>query len=152
MGDSLMSGVIVTPQLRISNPNGDIFRGMKSSDLGYAGFGEAYFSTVHFGSIKGWKRHRSATLNLLVPVGLIRFVIFDDRVDSQAAGQFSQFVIGGENHSRLTICPGLWVAFTGLSPDLNMLLNISSEVHDPNEADNVEIDSILFNWSNNIYE
>ena len=144
-----MEGIIVTPQLRIPNLNGDILRGMKSSDQGYVGFGEAYFSTVHFGAVKGWKRHRLATLNLLVPIGLIRFVVFDDRLASVTKGRFDEFIIGCDNNFRLTVSPGLWVAFTGLDQGPNILLNISSAEHDPAESDNVQLDSIPFSWSKN---
>ena len=52
---------------------------MKETSAGYAGFGEAYFSQVDKGAIKAWKRHKKMTLNLLVPVGEIKFVLFDDR-------------------------------------------------------------------------
>jgi hypothetical protein len=40
----------------------------------------------------------------------------------------------------------LWVAFKGLGEGLNMLLNISSEEHDPLEAENIELDIIPFIW------
>ena len=148
----MMQGVIITPQLRIQNSNGDIVRGMKVSDPGFVGFGEAYFSIINFGSIKGWKRHRSATLNLLVPVGQIRFIIYDDRTGSSTEGMFSEHTLGNINNSRLTISPGLWVAFTGLGRDLNMLLNISSEEHEPREADSIGLDSIPYDWTKELYE
>ena len=32
---------------------------MKAVDPGYAGFGEAYFSMVDRGAVKGWKRHHA---------------------------------------------------------------------------------------------
>ena len=148
MDSKLIAGVLITPQKRILNPKGDILHAMKCSSAGYVGFGEAYFSIVHPGVIKGWKRHRSATLNLIVPVGLVRFVIYDDRPQSSSVGQFIDVNIGEENHVRLTVSPGLWVAFTGISEGLNMLLNISSEEHDPAEADNIELDAIPFGWKN----
>lgn len=146
MDSNLIDGVLVTPQKRILNPKGDILHAMKRSGAGYAGFGEAYFSTVHPGVIKGWKRHRSATLNLVVPVGVVRFVIYDDRQKSASVGQFLDVTLGEENHARLTVSPGLWVAFTGMKEGLNMLLNISNEEHDPAEADNIDLDAISFVW------
>lgn len=146
MEGNLIDGVLVTPQKRILNPKGDILHAMKRSGVGYAGFGEAYFSTVHPGVIKGWKRHRSATLNLVVPVGVVRFVIYDDRHDSATAGRFFDIALGEENHARLTVSPGLWVAFKGMSEGGSMLLNISNEEHDPAEADNIDLYAIPFVW------
>ena len=149
MDHLLIEGVLVTPQKRILNPKGDILHAMKRSGPGYVGFGEAYFSTVRAGLIKGWKRHRHATLNLLVPVGAIRFVICDDRdvrQESSVAGRFIDVTLGGENHARLTVPPGLWMAFKGMNEELNLLLNISNEEHDPAEADNIDLDAIPFVW------
>lgn len=146
MDERLIAGVIVTPQKRIPNPKGDILHVMKRSGPGYVGFGEAYFSTVHDGVIKGWKRHRRVTLNLVVPVGAVRFVIYDDRPDSATKGSFDDLILGGENHARLTVSPGLWMAFQGRSEGLNLLLNIANEEHDPAEADNRELGTIAYTW------
>lgn len=147
MDDGVIEGVTVSPEKRITNPKGDIFHAMKSSSQGFSGFGEAYFSIINPGVIKGWKRHRSATLNLVVPVGLVRFVVFDDRPESMSVGQFLDITIGGVNNARLTVSPGLWVAFTGVGDGLHMLLNISSEEHDPAEADNIELNNISYDWA-----
>lgn len=142
----LIEGVLVTPQKRILNPKGDILHAMKRSGPGYTGFGEAYFSIVRTGLIKGWKRHRHATLNVVVPVGAIRFVIYDDRQESPTSGRFLDVTLGGANHVRLTVSPGLWMAFQGMDEEINLLLNISNEEHDPTEADNIDLDAIPFIW------
>lgn len=142
----LIEGLLVTPERRISHPKGDIMHAMKRSSAGFAGFGEAYFSMVRTGETKGWKRHRSATLNLLVPIGKVRFVVYDDRAESASVGRFNKFVLGDGGHARLTVPPGLWVAFRGLAVHDNVLINISNEEHDPTEADNVGLDEIIFDW------
>ena len=45
----------------ISVPGGDVLHAMKHVDLGYRGFGEAYFSCIDVGAIKAWKRHLKMT-------------------------------------------------------------------------------------------
>ena len=30
-------------------------------------------------AIKGWKRHKKMVLNLIVPIGSVRFILYDDR-------------------------------------------------------------------------
>ena len=42
-----VEGVLLTPLKRIHHPKGDVFHGMKKSDAGFSGFGEAYFSTIN---------------------------------------------------------------------------------------------------------
>ena len=73
-----MDGVTLTPLKKITHPKGDIFHAMKASDDGFFGFGEAYFSTVNQGEVKGWKKHTEMTLNLVVVTGEIKFVVYDD--------------------------------------------------------------------------
>jgi dTDP-4-dehydrorhamnose 3,5-epimerase len=144
--DAMIEGVLFTPLRRIPNPKGDIQHAMKSSSPGFAGFGEAYFSSVFPGQIKGWKRHRSATLNLVVPLGDVRFVVHDDRQGSKTKGLFQEVMVGSANYVRLTVQPGLWVAFQGISTTGNILLNISNEEHDPVEADNRDLDTFFYPW------
>ena len=41
-------------------------------------FGEVYFSSIKPKSVKAWKLHKKMTLNIVVPVGKVRFALFDD--------------------------------------------------------------------------
>ena len=73
----IMDGVIITQLRHIHNPKGNILHVMKKSDKGFGNFGEAYFSTINQNDIKGWKKHTKMTLNLVVPLGEVQFVIYD---------------------------------------------------------------------------
>ncbi len=136
-----MDGVILTPLKQIHHPKGDIFHGMKKSDNGYNGFGEAYFSTIGRGEIKGWKQHKQMTLNLVVPIGEIEFVVY-----SEEAKEFFSVKLSQDNYQRLTVKPGLWMAFKGLGR-YNMLLNLANMEHEPNEAINIPFDEINYCWN-----
>ena len=135
-----MDGIILTPLNQIHHPKGDIYHAMKKSDDGFDGFGEAYFSRVHKNSIKGWKKHRDMTLNLLVPIGEIEFVVYNEDIK-----EFFSVRISQNNYQRITIKPNLWLAFKGIDED-NMLLNLTSIEHDPNESENMELTSIPYEW------
>lgn len=130
------SGAVLTPLRRIESAKGSVYHAIKNSDEGFRGFGEAYFSTVIPGSTKGWKRHKVMTLNLVVPVGSIKFHL------RSSDGLLDHAVILGEsNYGRLTVPPGLWVAFTGIGQYLNLLLNVADTPHDPNESETLPLDS-----------
>ncbi len=135
-----MDGLTLTPLKRIYNPKGDIFHALKQSEQGFCGFGEAYFSTVNQGVIKGWKKHTKMTLNLIVLVGAIKFVIYKE--DSK---EFFEVVLSPNNYQRLTISPNLWVSFTGVD-ESNILLNIASIEHNPLESINLPLESIKYEW------
>ena len=133
-----MDGVILTPLKQIYNSKGDIFHAMKKSDKGFAGFGEAYFSTVKTGEVKGWKKHKEMMLNLIVIKGEIEFVIYDNH-------NFFNVKLSKNNYQRLTIKPNLWLAFRGFG-DENILLNLASIEHNKNESESVDITSFEYNW------
>lgn len=142
-----IQGVELHPLKHIIVPKGDIFHALKSTDEGYAGFGEAYFSQIESGAVKGWKRHNRMTLNIIVPVGKIRFVVYDDRQGSATNGKFQEVILSPEsNYQRLTLAPGLWMAFQGMDKGLSMLMDIIPEPHDPSEADRKDIEEINFNF------
>ena len=135
-----MDGVILTPLKKIHNLKGCVFHAMKKSDVGFDGFGEAYFSTVNKNDIKGWKKHTEMTLNLVVPVGKMEFVIYNDKNHN-----FFNVTISQDNYQRLTISPGFWLAFRGLD-EKNILLNIASIEHDPSESESIDLDKIIYDW------
>ena len=140
----MIKDVLITKLQLISVHGGNVMHALKESSPGYKGFGEAYFSLVEEGAIKAWKRHREMTLNLIVPVGKIRFVLFDDRNISKV--QFQEVVISKNNYYRLTVPPKIWLGFQGLSSETSILLNIANIEHDKNEVDRKGIEQIDFNW------
>lgn len=122
---------------KIANPKGSVYHALKSSEDSYKEFGEAYFTNIHSGEIKGWKKHSRMILNLIVPIGLVRF-----HVHCEETNETKRFDIGHDAYSRLTIQPGVWVAFEGLSKDSSLILNIASIEHDPEESENRGLESI----------
>jgi len=142
-----IKGVELTKLKIIEHPMGDVFHGLKKSDDGYKGFGEAYFSTIKHKVIKPWKKHVKMTLNLIVPIGEIRFVMHDNRENSETNGQFFEVTLSLKNYCRLTVPPNIWVSFQGIGTTDNLLLNIANLEHDPNEIVRGELDLFAYDWT-----
>ena len=130
---------MLTPLRQIHHPSGDILHAMKASDESFQGFGEVYFSMVHEGVVKGWKKHTKMTLNLVVPTGAIEFVCFDGKC-------FEHFLLSKDNYQRLTVSPDIWMAFRGKGKGVNLLLNIANIEHDPREAKTCKLKDIDYVW------
>lgn len=145
-GISNIDGVLLTPLKIIDVPGGDVLHGIKCSDPGYTGFGEAYFSMVEPGVVKAWKRHRKMALNLIVPLGTVRFVIYDDRQNSVSNGKYQEVILSRENYCRMTVPPMLWMGFQGVNKNTSMLLNIADIEHVPEEADRKVMNGIKYDW------
>lgn len=147
MGNKIIPGVKLTPLRHINVFKGDIYHALKSTDAEFCGFGEAYFSEIASGAVKGWKRHNRMTLNIIPVNGTIGFVIYDDREGSPTKGSFNHIVLSRENnYQRLTIAPGLWMAFYGIGQETNMLIDIIPEPHDPSEADRLDLSEIDYEF------
>ncbi len=148
MGTVNIEGVSLHPLKQITVPKGDLWHAFKCTDDGFAGFGEAYFTQIHPHEVKGWKRHNRYVLNLVVIVGVVKFVIYDDREDSPTKGQFCEVVLSPDsNYQRLTIAPGLWMAFAGGDPErTSMLIDLIPEVHDADECDRKDIEDIQYDF------
>jgi len=131
---------MVTPLKRISVAGGDVLHAIKRSDPGFEDFGEAYFSQVTQGSVKAWKRHLRMTLNLVVPLGAVQFVFVDDQ------GAMREEVIGVDRYVRLTVPPGIWFGFRGLTAPYSLLLNVANIPHEPAEIERRKEDAFVFDW------
>lgn len=139
-----LDGVLFTRLRRIKTVGGDVFHAMKNSDPGFNGFGEAYFSAIESGCVKGWKRHTAMTLNLVVPIGEIQVSIIDDTEEN-----LKNFILGPDQvdaYGRLTIPAGLWVAFGGRASGTSMLLNLASIPHDPQETETRALSCFTWSW------
>ena len=48
--------------------------GLRKSDNSFIDFGEAYFSKINSGVVKGWKYHKKMSQNFSVPYGKLKLV------------------------------------------------------------------------------
>ena len=140
-----LADILVTSLRRIENAGGEVLHGMKQSDVGYTGFGEAYFSWVSFGAVKAWKRHTQMTMNVVVPVGQVRFVFC--YVNADGIEEFRIEEIGVDRYARITVPPGIWFGFQGLHTPQSLLLNIANIPHDPNEVERLALTDINYDWN-----
>lgn len=139
-----LNDIIVTPLRRIATSGGDVLHAMKCTDTGYNNFGEAYFSLISAGAVKAWKRHTKMTMNVVVPVGQVRFVFCELITDGVNAFRVED--IGEDSYARITVPPGIWFGFQGRSLDQSLILNIANIPHEPNEVDRMAQSNINYVW------
>ena len=142
MGPVSLEEILITPLKVITVSGGDVLHAIKKSDPSFLGFGEAYFSWVNPGVIKAWKLHRQMTLNLIVPVGEVKFVFHELH-----SGNFREEILGKTCYYRLTVPPGIWFGFQGCNSAPSLLLNISDIIHDPEEVETKKVSAIPYKWN-----
>jgi len=137
-----LDDILITPLKRIPAEGGEVMHAIKSRDLGFNGFGEAYFSWVDYKAIKAWKCHQQMTLNLIVPFGMVKFVFYSSEHSNEARVDD----IGVDNYVRLTIPPGIWFGFQGQSHGRSLVMNLANIEHDPEEVLKKPVSDFLFDW------
>jgi dTDP-4-dehydrorhamnose 3,5-epimerase len=148
MGPVNLKNIFLTPLSRIITPDGDVCHAMKQSDSGYSGFGEAYFSWIGLGKVKAWKRHTRMILNLVVPVGSVRFVFCTH--NTSGLPEYRVETIGIDRAMRVTVPPGVWFGFQGIKEEQSLVLNIANIEHDPNEVERINVHQLNYNWANTL--
>jgi dTDP-4-dehydrorhamnose 3,5-epimerase len=141
MGTISLDGIQLSSLATIPVEGGSVLHGIKVTDPEYTGFGEAYFSWIEPGFVKAWKRHKEITMNLIVPLGSVRFVFYD--IERNCA---RVEIIGEDDYRRITVPPGIWFGFQGMSSANSLVCNIANLNHVPDEVERVGVQDIVFNW------
>lgn len=131
-----IDGVLVTALRQIVDERGAVLHHMRRDAPEFTAFGECYFSEMVPGAVKAWKRHRKQTQHLAVPIGRVRFVVYDDRESSPTLGELQVVELGRpDDYNRLRIPRGLWYGFTCLSDRPALIANCADRPHDPTDAE-----------------
>jgi dTDP-4-dehydrorhamnose 3,5-epimerase len=131
----MIDGVRITPLSQIVDERGKVLHMLRVDSPGFQTFGEIYFSTIYPGVIKGWHLHHRMTLNYAVPVGHIKFVLYDDRHASSTHGELQELFLGPDHYVLVTVPPGVWNGFKGIGTETALVANCATIPHDPSEME-----------------
>ena len=129
----MIQGVKITPLKQIADERGKVMHMLRSDSEVFESFGEIYFSCVYPSLIKGWHLHKRMILNYAVPLGDIKFVLYDDRENSVTRGNFQEIFMGQDNYVLVTVPPLVWNGFKGIGDSMAIVANCASIPHDPDE-------------------
>lgn len=145
----MIKDVIITPLRQILDERGKVMHMLRCDAPFFRSFGEIYFSVVYPGVIKGWHIHKQMILNYAVPIGHIKFVLYDDRKDSPTRGEVQEIFMGPDNYLLVTVPPMIWNGFKGIGHEPAIVANCASIPHDPDEIERLDPfdPSIPYDWS-----
>ena len=132
----------VFPLKRIPMEWGDVLHGYKRQDCGLAHFEELYFSWAKVGAVRDWKLHKKMTLNLIVPLGTMRFAFVDERAESVPRIE----EIGEKRYARLMVPPKIWFSFKAVGLQDSLLANMADILHNSDEVERRPYESMPINW------
>ena len=144
-----IEGVIIQQLKQIADKRGSVLHMIKNDSSLFKQFGEVYFSEVHSGLVKAWKRHKKQSQNLAIPFGKILLVVYDDRPNSNTHGEITEYRLGRpDNYKLIHIPPMLWYGFQGTGDQTSMIANCTDLSHDPEEIESLSADTsqIQYQW------
>lgn len=142
---SQINGVTYTSLKQIGDERGTVLHMLRNDAVDFTNFGECYFSEIFPGAVKAWKCHKLQTQFLSVPVGRVRFVLFDGRDNSSTKNKMEISEIGRpENYCRLKIPPGIWYGFTCISSSNALVVNCADIPFDESERLSKDSDDPAF--------
>ena len=144
----MIEGVVVEPLKQIIDERGKVLHMLRADSPLFTRFGEIYFSVVNPGVVKAWKRHFEMTQHFVVPVGMIRLVIYDNRDFSSTNKKIESLEIGENNYCLVKIPPLLWYGFQGISSLPALIANCTDMTHNPNEVERLAMSDkqVPYDW------
>jgi dTDP-4-dehydrorhamnose 3,5-epimerase len=145
-----IDGVYIKELKQFSDERGSVLHMIKSTDNHFKNFGEIYFSEVLPGKVKAWKFHKIQNQNLVVPVGKILFVIYDNRLNSPTYNNILKIEMGRpDSYFLLHVPSGLWYGFKCIGNSNAILVNCADTPYDSNECQtkNSNDNFVNFNWA-----
>ena len=127
------------PKVKVEE--GDILKIFNSKEQIFNQFGEAYFSFIKKDKIKAWKLHKRITMNISVPLGEVLFVFY-----SKENNNYEEFILGENNYGRLIVPPNKWFGFKGIHNEKSLIINITNEIHDPQEIKRLKLEDLDYKW------
>ncbi len=127
----LIEGVVVRPAVTLPDERGtvcEVFNpawGVHPDALVYV-----YQVTIRPGHVKGWVVHELQDDRIFVSSGTMRFVLFDNRLDSPTYGKINDICIGVENRALVIIPKGVFHAVQNVGIVDSLFVNMPTRAYD----------------------
>ena len=143
-----LEGVTIHPLSQFFDERGKVMKMISVNDSYYENFGEIYFSTVKPNVVKAWHIHKVMTLNYVVVYGEIKIVLFDNRQKSKTFGEIQEIYLSPENYKLVSVPPGIWNGFKGISESFSIVANCATHPHSIDEIDRIPFNDpkIPYSW------
>ena len=129
----MIHDIKITPLKIISDDRGKVMHMLRKDSAIFDKFGEIYFSTIYYKSIKAWHLHKESVLNYVCIKGKVKLVLFDDRKESSTQGVCQELILCPEDYFLVTIPPNIWNGFKGLDKNESIIANCLTLPHDEKE-------------------
>tara|TARA_B100000035_G_C21022700_1_gene564747 strand:+ start:459 stop:869 length:411 start_codon:yes stop_codon:yes gene_type:complete len=122
----------------IKNPKGDIIKIISKMNFNKS-FKELYITSINYGDIKAWKKHKKTNLYLMILNGKIKLVTkFKNETACKIFNKNLKILIKIEKNTIF--------GFKGLSKYKSNILVISDLYHNKSEVNNFSLNQFNYKW------
>ena len=126
---------------KIKNLKGNIQLIKKYKKNSLKNISEIYSLWINKNQIKGWNFHKKMTVNLIILVGKVKFVIYNPKNYS-----FKSYIINEKKPQMIVIPPKRYFGIKNLYKSKSLLLNIANLKHNKNEYTKTPLNKIKYSW------
>lgn len=146
----MIQGVTTKKLKVIPDERGRLMEILRADDELFTKFGQVYITTAYPSVVKGWHYHKKQTDYFAVLKGMIKLVLFDNRVDSPTKGEINEFFLGEHNPMLVKIPPLVLHGFKCISEQEAICINVPTELYNYNQPDEFRVDphknDIPYDW------
>ena len=124
---------------------------LRSDDELFAGFGQAYLTSAYPGAVKAWHYHKVQVDNFVVVRGMMKVVLYDDRLKSLTCGQLNEYFLGEHNPLLLQIPAGVYHGMKCISESEALLVNLPTQAYNHDKPDEYRLPAhtrnVPYDWA-----
>lgn len=147
----MIDGVVVKNLSLIPDERGWLMEILRNDDPFFEEFGQTYVSAAYPGVVKAWHFHNEQVDHFVCVKGMIKLVMYDDRLDSSTRGDINEFFMGDRNPILVRIPNGVYHGYKSISDDESIVVNIPNRPYDREEPDEYRIpahdNDIPYDWA-----
>ncbi len=151
----VIEGVKIKKLKVIPDERGRLTEILRKDDAFFTGFGQVYITTAYPGVVKAWHAHQNQKDNMACIYGMIKLVLYDDRIESVTKGSVNEFFIGTHNPVLLHIPEKVWHGFKNIGKKECIVVNIPTQLYNYEKPDEMRkpFDSkeIPYEWDRKDY-
>lgn len=147
----MIDGVKIKNLKVFPDERGRVIEILNTNDELFTKFARVIMTTVYPNIIKAWHYHEKTIDNFTAIKGMIKLVVYDSREDSPTKGEINEFFIGEHNPLLVQIPTKVPHGFKGIGIEEAIVIGICTELHDPKNPDQINIDphsnNIPYKWA-----
>jgi len=108
---------------------------LRRDDECFTDFGQVYITTAYPQVVKAWHLHKIQADNIACLVGMIKLVLYDNRLHSVSQKVVNEFFIGEHSPMLIHIPPYVWHGFKCIGNKEAVVMNCSTEPYNGTDPD-----------------